>query len=151
MNIGSANYTGGIVEKLTDIQVTVLSILEQHVGAENRIPRADLRAQLCARADRYITDREMRRAIESLRQLPGRGSRICSTCGGVEQGQKKKAKRGQAGGYFIATSVRELEQFLREDEDRAVHTLRRTGQQRKAAGMDIAGVRMLRLMEAIGQ
>ena len=99
----------------------ILAILKKHEGIEQRISSEDLLYRL--NILEKTSNRAMRMAIEELRRLP-EGSRICST-----------TKKG--GGYFIATTKKELEDYLRQDENRCKEMWRRIHKQRKAAGLQL--------------
>lgn len=104
------------------IQATILEILTDHRGPEDRIKRLTLRLELSTRLGARISDRTMRKALEDLRTGDRRGAWICSD---TEAG----------GGYFLARSLPELEAFLDADEARLATLARRIRAQRKQAGL----------------
>lgn len=99
----------------------IIAILNKREGIEQRISSKDLLYRL--NVLEKTSNRAMRMAIEELRGLP-EGSRICST-----------TKNG--GGYFIATTKKELEDYLRQDENRCKEMWQRIHKQRKAAGLQL--------------
>jgi len=100
----------------------IVAILQNHIGINNRISSKDLLTKLNMVAT--ATNRKMRQAIESLRQQE-QGSLICST-----------TKNG--GGYFLATTKAELENYLRQDEHRCLEMWQRIRKQRQAAGLSLS-------------
>jgi hypothetical protein len=113
------------------IERTLLNILADHCGSENRVKRAALRAECMRRTGIPISDRLMRKTLEDLRSRHPRGALICSDTEG-------------GGGYFLAHDLRELETYLDADEARIVHLAQRVRAQRRAAGLAESG--QLRLL-----
>jgi hypothetical protein len=118
-------------ESVSDALVLALS---GHIGHDNRISRDDLRLRVSDILERPISDRDMREAIEQLRAT-SRGATICSANG--------RPRVSGSGGYFLARDQAELDHYIRQDEHRALTTLKRLRRQRLAAGMKLAGVSML--------
>ena len=106
------------------LTMAVIAILEEHRGIERRIPRDSLREELGWRHRLRVSDREMRAAIEVARGTPT-GSLICSTTTG-------------GGGYYMARSTAELDEYLRQDESRCREMWQRCSKQRAAAGIALA-------------
>ena len=73
----------------------ILRILSFHEGAENAISRVMLKGD-CGRNGFHINERTMRAAINHLRK---QGHPICST-------------GGEGGGYYMATSRAELDDYI---------------------------------------
>jgi len=101
---------------LTDLQICILSILNNHFGEENRILRGELLEELHQNGF-YISDSSMRANIEMLR-CTSPGSYICSTL---------------QGGYWRAKNLSELTNYIKVDEGRAKSILYRLSRQRKYA------------------
>lgn len=103
------------------IEKYTLDILQNHVGLDRRITSKSLLNELnkAVKTD----NRTMRTAIENLRQTQP-GSLICST-----------TKNG--GGYFIAASKTELDDYLKQDEHRCFKMWNRIKKQRQAAGLSL--------------
>ena len=103
------------------IEEYIIAILQNHISINNRISSKDLLMKLNVVIS--TTNRKMRQAIESLRQQE-QGSLICST-----------TKSG--GGYFLATTKAELENYLRQDEHRCLEMWKRIRKQRQVAGLSL--------------
>ncbi|MEL7658495.1 MAG: hypothetical protein AAGU75_21600 [Bacillota bacterium] len=101
---------------LTDLQLCILTILNNHVGEENRIPRAELLEELHHNGF-YVSDSSMRANIEMLR-CSSWGAYICSTL---------------KGGYWRAKNLSEISTYIKVDERRAKNILYRLSRQRKYA------------------
>lgn len=101
------------------LQSQILLILSAHRGAERRISRADLRAELQERLG-AVSDREMRAAIEELRRGHAQGVWICADL---------------RGGYFLARNANEIEAYLASDEHRALRLMERVRQQRQTIAL----------------
>ena len=97
-----------------DVVRQLLEILGRHRGFANRIKSVDLQ--------RLVGEnrRTMRKAIEIARCTDPVGALSCRT-----------TRRG--GGYFLATSQVELEEYLRQDEHRCKEMWRRLRTQRRVA------------------
>ncbi len=107
-----------------EFKQTILKVLRNHRGEENRISRKDLLRYV---GNQYhyqimirLTDRSLRKNIEELRTTDKQGAWICASL---------------KGGYFIARDIKELEKFTGSDHRRAINTLIRVRKQRKAAGL----------------
>jgi len=101
---------------LTNLHLCILTILNNHVGEENRIQRSELLEEL-QQFGFYISDSCMRKNIELLRCLSW-GAYICSSL---------------KGGYWRAKNMNELMTYLEVDEGRAKSILYRLSRQRKYA------------------
>lgn len=109
-------------EKDRQIVVTVYKLLAQHIGKKHRISRHSLRFQVASEmwvTALTATDRDVRLAIEYLRNQTKQGAMILSTSGGS--------------GYWIAESLEEFTQCIDEDRRRALSILVRIHKQKKAA------------------
>jgi hypothetical protein len=106
------------MRELTDLESSILSILANHRGVENRIKRADMLRVVNMALKRRVTDRKMRAAIEQLRSDHLEGAFICSTTDG---------------GYYRARNTEELNAYLKQDEKRAKMILSRISRQRQRA------------------
>jgi len=104
--------------------MAVIAVLEEHRGIDRRIRRDSLRAELSWRHRLRVSDREMRAAIEVARATP-KGALVCSTTAG-------------GGGYYMARSTAELDEYLRQDESRCREMWQRCRKQRAAAGIALA-------------
>ena len=104
------------------IEEHIVTILQNHISINNRISSKDLLMKLNVVI--RTTNRNMRQAIENLRQQE-QGALICST-----------TKNG--GGYFLATTKAELENYLRQDEHRCLEMWQRIRKQRQAAGLNLS-------------
>jgi hypothetical protein len=103
--------------RLTELQLVILEIINNHIGREEKISRHQLRKDLYWRGF-SISDRAMRENIEYLRMnVPG-GAYICSTT---------------SGGYWRAKDLDELLQYIEQDEGRAKMILARTRRQKQRA------------------
>ena len=102
----------------TEIENSILEILQDHVVFDDRIRRLELLAALRYRLEYRVNDRSMRRCIESLRNTV-RGCRIVAT-------------NESRGGYFIASDLDELSRFLAADHAHAINVLSRIGFQESA-------------------
>lgn len=109
------------------IQIAILKALENYLGAGNRISKKNLIIAvnlllftLVPMHERpyKVSDRSLRLAIEWLRRYHPEGAKICSSL---------------AGGYFIARSANELEEYLTPDNNRALNILARNSAQKKMA------------------
>lgn len=110
------------------IELAVLQVLNDHRGFENRVSRTRLQALVSVVVNQMVRDREMREAIERLRATKPEGAYICSTT---------------SGGYWMATSIQELENYLAQDERRAKRTLMRISRQRMRAGKALTNVPLM--------
>ncbi len=108
------------------IQGTLLNILQDHRGTENRVTRSALRAEAIRRLHIPLSDRAMRKALEELRTSTPQGAYICSD---TEFG----------GGYFLARDRRELRAFLDADISRIRNLAQRVRAQERAAGLQESG------------
>ena len=104
--------------------MAVITILDGRRGIEKRVRRDDLRGQLAWRFRLRVADRVMRFAIEAARITP-KGALICSTT-------------RSGGGYYMARSTAELDEYLRQDESRCREMWQRCRKQRAAAGIALA-------------
>jgi len=102
---------------LNPLQTLILEIIDQHVGEENKISRAELRRQLFTYGHN-ISDRNMRINIEFIRTNVPSGACICSTV---------------KGGYWKAKDLVELTAYCEQDAQRAKKILVRTSRQLKRA------------------
>jgi DNA-binding response OmpR family regulator len=85
------------------LELTILKIIQAHVGQEHAIRRDELLETLTRRG--YdLDDRKMRKAIENLRFHVSGGAWICST------------KNGS--GYFFAESEDEMVEYLKSESSR---------------------------------
>jgi hypothetical protein len=105
-----------------DLRRAILRILRNHRGYEKRVMRAELRGILNRKMDIHVSDRLMRRAIEDLRSEDPRGAWICSDT-------------RPGAGYFMATSLDELNTYLTSDENRLRTIYHRIRLQRQRAGL----------------
>ena len=109
-------------EKDRAIVVSVYQLLAQRIGKNNRISRNNLRYSVAEELEmRFadIDDRDVRLAIEYLRNFTAQGSMILSTSGNA--------------GYWIAESLEEFMQCMAEDRRRALSILIRIHKQKKKA------------------
>jgi len=104
---------------MSTIHKYLLTILKKHEGLEQRISSKDLQYRL--NILQKTSNRNMRVAIEQLRATP-EGCRIVSTTKG-------------GGGYFWASSNKELIDHLQSDENRCRNTWIRIAKQKKASGL----------------
>lgn len=125
-NDGYAAYNSGFdLNEMIDnlpggLEREVRRILEFHTGRENAISRGRFLADL-ALMGMEIDERELRVCINQLRKSGTAGSWICST-------------GGENGGYWMAASQEELEEFLqREFDARAMDLHEQSSAMRKAA------------------
>ncbi len=81
----------------------IMRILRRHRGRRNRVTRGQLVWTLKTMGHR-VTDRQVRRAIEQLRQSSYEGALICSS--------------SQLDGYWLCESPEELEAAIAEDLSR---------------------------------
>jgi hypothetical protein len=88
------------------LERAIRRILEFHIGRENAISRSQLITDLASMGFNYIDkdDRPIRACINQIRKSGMPGSWICST-GGV------------GGGYWMAETQAELEEFIEHEED----------------------------------
>ena len=109
----------------------ILEILEKHRGHQCRISRVELLFRInhnfVGPDAVYISDRAMRNLIEELRTTTTKGAWICSS-------QK------QPGGYYLATSLQELEDYLAVEDRRGVTILTWTKSQRQHARERLPGI-----------
>lgn len=108
-------------EREKKVVITVFSILAEHRGKRNRVKRSDLavQASLYSGVDFDVTDRECRLAIEYLRNETIEGSAILSTSG--------------MSGYWIAESMDEIMDHIKEEKARSISILKRIRNQEKSA------------------
>ncbi len=121
------DYNAGFdLEEMIDnlpagLERTILRILDFHTGRKNFISGEDLVEQVHLMGFRDTENREVRASINQLRKSGRPGSWICST-GGIE------------GGYWMAESQEELEEFCqREFDSRAKDLFEQAAAMRKAA------------------
>jgi hypothetical protein len=121
-----------------DIVIYTYNIIINHKGKRNRITRKRLReevdASLCG-IHGTVEDRDVRNAIEYLRNKTVEGSLILSTSG--------------SSGYWIAESLEELISFTREEHRRALSILARIRKQEKVARKRFADQEKLPLFEFV--
>jgi hypothetical protein len=103
--------------KLNELQLTILEIINNHIGYDNRISRQLLCKELLWRGFE-IKDRNMREQIEFLRSKAPGGAYICSTT---------------AGGYWRAKDMAELTAYIEQDRRRAKMILARLRNQEMRA------------------
>jgi hypothetical protein len=104
----------------------LLEILRKRVGPSQKISREelfDLFLFNMAGRNHSVSDRYMRQMIAELREEP-RGCWIVAS--------------QDAGGYFWASSLQELDQFTAHDLSRAKTLLKKISTQRKNAGLVIS-------------
>ena len=128
------NYPGN--DRENDIILHTYNAIISHKGKRNRITRKRLReevdASLCYGT---VEDRDVRNAIEYLRNKTVEGSLILSTSG--------------SSGYWIAESLEELISFTREEHRRALSILARIRKQEKVARKRFADQEKLPLFEFV--
>lgn len=105
-----------------DLRRAILRILRYHRGYDKRLLRSELRGILNRKMDIHVSDRLMRRAIEDLRSEDPRGAWICSAT-------------KPSGGYFMASTLAELDEYLASDENRLRTIYHRIRLQRQRAGL----------------
>lgn len=88
------------------LESAILRVLAHHRGQKNRIPRPTLVDWLRSNAFGYITDRDVRSAIENLRRGDDHGALICSSSG--------------TGGYWLAEDLGELLASYQEERRRCL-------------------------------
>ena len=107
-------------ERDEQIVITVYRLLMKHIGKNHRITRNALRLEVAGELEMEfigINDRDVRLAIEYLRNKTVQGSLILSTSGNA--------------GYWIAESLGEFTQCIDEDRRRAFSILVRIHKQEK--------------------
>jgi len=108
-NDGNPVYNAGFsLKKLIDnmpvgLEREILRILDFHRGHQNVISRKTLIKNLDSIGFK-VDDRKVRACINKLRKSEKPGSWICST-GGIE------------GGYWMAESQEELEEYIRQEQE----------------------------------
>jgi hypothetical protein len=119
-----------------DIVINTYNAITNHKGKRNRITRKRLReevdASLCYGT---VEDRDIRNAIEYLRNKTVEGSLILSTSG--------------SSGYWIAESLDEFMNCIQEDRSRALSILVRVHKQKKVARKRFADQEKLPLFEFV--
>lgn len=119
-----------------DIVINTYNAITNHKGKRNRITRERLReevdASLCYGT---VEDRDIRNAIEYLRNKTVEGSLILSTSG--------------SSGYWIAESLDEFMNCIQEDRSRALSILVRVHKQKKVARKRFADQEKLPLFEFV--
>lgn len=119
-----------------DIVIHTYNAIVDHKGKRNRITRERLReevdASLCQKHG-TVEDRDIRNAIEYLRNKTIEGSLILSTSG--------------SSGYWIAESLDEFMDCIQEDRSRALSILVRVHKQKKIARKKFADQEKLPLFE----
>jgi len=107
------------------IQKHIIDILEEHKGHSSRIRRGDLLRQVNFKLSVYfqtdlfaLSDRKMRNFIEALRTETSAGAWICSS---------------HDGGYYLASSLSELDDYLSIERGRANTLVNRISNQSKHA------------------
>lgn len=119
-----------------DIVINTYNAITNHKGKRNRITRERLReevdASLCYGT---VEDRDIRNAIEYLRNKTVEGSLILSTSG--------------SSGYWIAESLDEFMNCIQEDRSRALSILVRVHKQKKVARKRFADQDKLPLFEFV--
>ena len=109
-------------ERDKSIVLAVYKLLGNCRGRNHRISRNDLRFGVASELEMYfadISDRDVRMAIEYLRNETVQGSLILSTSGSA--------------GYWVAESLDEFMQCVAEDRRRALSILVRIHKQKKVA------------------
>ena len=106
-------------EQHEQIADALLDVLRHCVGEASKIRRAELLCQACERTKLRVSDRVMRSVIEDLR-LSKAGAMICSTT-------------RDGGGYWMAATRGELNDYLRQEESRIRELAIRVRRQRSAA------------------
>ena len=109
-------------ERDRSIVVAVYRLLKAHIGKNHRITRNALRIEVAGELEMEfigINDRDVRLAIEYLRNKTVQGAMILSTSGNA--------------GYWIAESFSELTQYADEERRRALSILVRIHKQKKVA------------------
>lgn len=126
MAIATAENVSNYQEMLGEqrIDQAILSILSVHRGHEQRISREQLLRCLAEWFRIELRDRHMRSHIEDLRRNSQAGAWICSSLDG---------------GYFMATSLDELQTYLDSEESRLAHIARKIRRQRSVAGLPLSG------------
>lgn len=123
-------------DRENDIILHTYNAIINHKGKRNRITRERLReevdASLCGKHG-FIEDRDIRNAIEYLRNKTVEGSLILSTSG--------------SSGYWIAESLDEFMDCIQEDRSRALSILVRVHKQKKVARKRFADQEKLPLFE----
>ena len=121
-----------------DIVVYTYNAIINHKGKRNRITRERLREEVDARLcgiHGTVEDRDVRNAIEYLRNKTVEGSLILSTSG--------------SSGYWIAESLDEFMNCIQEDRSRALSILVRVHKQKKVARKRFADQEKLPLFEFV--
>lgn len=108
----------------TALELTLLTIIKAHVGEEGAIRREDLLTTLIKRGYE-LNDRQMRIAIENLRNHYPRGAWICNISNGK--------------GYFYAASEEELMMYFRSGIRQGWSIINRVKVQAKRAIPEMAG------------
>lgn len=110
---------------------TVLHILAEHCGPEQRISRPDLLSAVNSKMNTaWKDDRPVREAIEWLRGNDKHGAYIVASL---------------EGGYWMARDPRELKEALQPDFSRAYETLERVRTQLRLAGVVDSGQMEMRI------
>jgi hypothetical protein len=114
-----------------ELDAAILKVLSSHVGRDAAVSRKDLVRELAVIGHVYANDRPVRAAINLLRKA---GAPICST-------------GGREGGYFLASSWEELDEYLkREVHARAMDLLEQESAMRSQAVRQWGAVRQLSLL-----
>ena len=98
----------------------ILNIMQTHKAKDHKITREELRQEASQWYGQKVSDREMRQALEDLRASNPEGAYIVSSL---------------SGGYFMAQSLFELDEYLRADESRIRAIAQRIRKQRQQAGI----------------
>ncbi len=109
-------------ERDREIVVVVYKLLASCRGKNHRISRNHLRFSVASELEMYfvdVSDRDVRLAIEYLRNETKQGAMILSTSGSA--------------GYWVAESFSELTQYADEERRRALSILVRIHKQKKVA------------------
>ncbi len=109
-------------ERDREIVAVVYRLLKTHIGKNHRITRNALRIEVAGELEMEfigVSDRDVRLAIEYLRNKTVQGSLILSTSGNA--------------GYWVAESLDEFTQCIDEDRRRALSILVRIHKQKKVA------------------
>ena len=126
------NYPNNESEK--DIVINTYNAIITHRGKRNRITREQLREEVEASLGYgTVEDRDIRNAIEYLRNKTVEGSLILSTSG--------------SSGYWIAESLDEFMDCIQEDRSRALSILVRVHKQKKVARKRFSDQEKLPLFE----
>ncbi len=105
----------------------ILRIMNFHRGRQNAISRDELVCNLAEMGFHFKDDRKIRACINQLRKSGKPGSWICST-------------GGESGGYWLAASQEELEEYIRREQESRLKDLAEQARAMRAAAERYWGI-----------